>query len=73
VRRNRRVTLCCYDPRQPLRCLEVRGTVVEVTQVGAAEHLDNLASKYAGRPVRSFGDAVGCHRWGVMLRTRTRG
>jgi hypothetical protein len=43
----------------PLRCLEVRGTVVEMTQVGAAEHLDNLTSKYAGRPVRYFGDARG--------------
>lgn len=25
MRRNRRVTLLCYDPRQPLRYLEVRG------------------------------------------------
>ena len=24
MRRNRRVTLLCYDPRQPLRYLEVR-------------------------------------------------
>ena len=44
MRRNPRVTLCCYDPRKPLRYLEVRGTVVEMTQAGAAEHLDNLAS-----------------------------
>ncbi|HYT81586.1 MAG TPA: PPOX class F420-dependent oxidoreductase [Actinomycetota bacterium] len=58
MRRNRRVTLLCYDPRQPLRYLEVRGTVVEMTEVGAAEHLDNLASKYAGRPIRYFGDAI---------------
>jgi PPOX class probable F420-dependent enzyme len=58
MRRNRRVTLLCYDPRQPLRYLEVRGTVVEMTRAGAAEHLDQLASKYAGRPVRYFGDAV---------------
>jgi PPOX class probable F420-dependent enzyme len=29
MRRNPRVTLCCYDPRQPLRYLEVRGTVLE--------------------------------------------
>jgi len=58
MRRNRRVTLLCYDPCQPLRYLEVRGTVVEMTEVGAAEHLDNLASKYAGRPIRYFGDAI---------------
>ena len=53
-----RVTLLCYDPRQPLRYLEVRGTVIEVTESGAREHLDGLASKYAGRPIRFFGDAI---------------
>jgi PPOX class probable F420-dependent enzyme len=58
MRRNPQVTLLCYDPRQPLRYLEVRGTGVEMTQVGAAGHLDDLASKYAGRPVRYFGDAI---------------
>jgi PPOX class probable F420-dependent enzyme len=58
MRRNPRVTLLCYDPRHTLRYLEVRGTVVEMTQAGAAEHLDHLASKYAGRPVRFFGDAI---------------
>ena len=58
MRRNRRVTLLCYDPRQPLRYLEVRGMVAEMTQVGAAGHLDSLASKYAGRPIGFFGDAI---------------
>jgi PPOX class probable F420-dependent enzyme len=58
MRRNPRVTLLCYDPRQPFRYLEVRGTVVEMTEEGAAQHLDALASKYAGRPIRYFGDAI---------------
>ena len=58
MRRNPRVTLLCYDPHQPLRYLEVRGTVVEMTEAGAAGHLDCLASKYAGRPIRFFGDAI---------------
>jgi PPOX class probable F420-dependent enzyme len=58
MRRNRRVTLLCYDPRQPLRYLEVRGTVVGMTQAGAAEHLDALASRYAGRPIRYFGEVI---------------
>ena len=58
MRRNRRVTLLCYDPRRPLRYLEVRGMVAEMTEAGAAGHLDCLASKYAGRPVRFFGDAI---------------
>ena len=58
IRRNPRVTLLCYDPDQPLRYLEVRGTVVAMTEAGASEHLDRLASKYAGKPIRFFGDAV---------------
>ncbi|HEX2369119.1 MAG TPA: PPOX class F420-dependent oxidoreductase [Acidimicrobiia bacterium] len=58
MRRNPRVTLLCFDPRQPLRYLEVRGTVVKMTEEGAAQHLDALASKYAGRPMRYFGDAI---------------
>ena len=58
MRRDPRVTLLCYDPQQPLRYLEVRGTVIEMTEDGAAEHLDALASKYAGRPLRYFGDVI---------------
>ena len=58
MRRDPRVTLLCYDPRQPLRYLEVRGTVIEMTEDGAAEHLDALASKYVGRPIRYFGDCI---------------
>jgi PPOX class probable F420-dependent enzyme len=58
MRRDPRVTLLCYDPREPLRYLEVRGTVVEMTESGAREHNDGLASKYAGRPMRFFGDAI---------------
>jgi PPOX class probable F420-dependent enzyme len=58
MRRDPRVTLLCYDPRQPLRYLEIRGTVVEMTEDGATAHLDALASKYMGRPVRYFGDCI---------------
>jgi PPOX class probable F420-dependent enzyme len=58
MRRDPRVTLLCYDPRQPLRYLEVRGTVIEMTEDGAAEHLDAIASKYMGRPARYFGDCI---------------
>jgi PPOX class probable F420-dependent enzyme len=58
MRRNPKVTLLCYDPRQPLRYLEVRGTVVDMTEAGAREHLDALASRYLGRPVRYFGDVI---------------
>ena len=59
MRRNPLVTLLCYDPRRPLRSLEIRGTVEEMTEAGAREHLDTLASKYAGRPVTYFGEVIG--------------
>lgn len=55
---NPRVTLLCFDPREPLRFLEVRGTVVEMTEEGALEHLDGLVAKYLGRPARYFGDCI---------------
>jgi PPOX class probable F420-dependent enzyme len=58
MRRNPWVTLLCYDPAKPLRYLEIRGSVVEMSERGAREHLDALASKYAGRPVRYFGDMI---------------
>jgi PPOX class probable F420-dependent enzyme len=58
MRRDPRVTLLCYDPRECSRYLEVRGRVVEMTESGATEHLDDLASKYAGRSIRYFGDAI---------------
>src|SRR5512146_2741883 len=57
MRRNPQVTLLCYDPRQPLRSLEVRGTVVEMTEDGAMEQLDDLSELYTGaRPY--FGGCV---------------
>lgn len=49
MRANPRVTLLCYDPREPLRSLEIRGQVVEMTEVGALEHLDGLSLLYTGR------------------------
>jgi PPOX class probable F420-dependent enzyme len=58
MRRDPRVTLLCYDPREPLRYLEVRGVVETMTEEGAGRHLDGLASKYMGRTVRYFGDCI---------------
>lgn len=57
MRANPKVTLLCYDPRQPLRSLEVRGTVVEMTEEGAMEHLDGLSELYTGRRPY-FGECV---------------
>jgi PPOX class probable F420-dependent enzyme len=48
MRANPRVTLLCYDPADTLRYLEIRGTVVEMTEDGAMAHLDGLSLRYAG-------------------------
>jgi PPOX class probable F420-dependent enzyme len=39
---NPKVTLLVYDPKRPLRHIEIRGAVVEMTEQGALEHLDQL-------------------------------
>ena len=49
MRLNPKVTLLCYDPHQPLRSIEIRDTVVEMTEEGAMEHLDNLTELYIRR------------------------
>ena len=57
MRLNPKVTLLCFDPRRPLRSLEIRGTVVEMTESGAGEHLDGLSELYTGRSPY-FGECV---------------
>ena len=42
------VTICIQDPTNPYRYLQVSGKVVEVTELGADEHIDALAGKYTG-------------------------
>lgn len=57
MRADPRVTLLAYDPRDPLRYIEVRGKVVEMTENGAMEHLDGLSELYIGRKPY-FGECV---------------
>jgi PPOX class probable F420-dependent enzyme len=59
TRTNPRVTLLAYDPTNPLRNIEIRGMVVEMTEAGALEHLNELTRKYMGKPdAQFFGDSV---------------
>lgn len=59
MRHNPKVTLLAYDPQHPLRHIEIRGTVVEMTEEGALEHLDRLTQLYMKRPdAHFFGDSV---------------
>ncbi len=50
MRRDSRVSLEIQDPENPYRYMEIRGKVVEITQNGADEHINNLSKKYLGNP-----------------------
>ena len=59
MRLNPKISLLVYDPKNPLWNIEIRGCVVEMTEVGAVEHNDELARLYLGKPdAHFFGDAV---------------
>jgi PPOX class probable F420-dependent enzyme len=49
MRRDPRVALAISDPANPYRYLQVRGTVVEITEQGADAHIDKLSHKYMGK------------------------
>jgi PPOX class probable F420-dependent enzyme len=46
---NAHVTILAIDPHNPYRWMEVRGTVAEVTEEGALEHINALCKLYVGR------------------------
>ncbi len=48
MERDPRVSLEILDPDNPYRYLEIRGRVVEITEEGAAAHIDKMAKKYLG-------------------------
>jgi PPOX class probable F420-dependent enzyme len=43
-----RVALVIQDPDDMYRYIQVRGTVVAISEEGALEHIDRLAGKYTG-------------------------
>jgi hypothetical protein len=49
MRADPKVTLFAYRRNNPLRFIEIRGTVFEMTEEGAMEHLDQLAELYTGK------------------------
>lgn len=54
---NPKVTLLAYKLQEPLRNIEVRGRVVEMSEEGAVEHLNELNMLY-GAGAEFFGDSV---------------
>jgi PPOX class probable F420-dependent enzyme len=55
IARDPRVALNVADPDDPSRSFEVRGRVVEVTEDGAVDHIEELAQRYLGAPYPWFG------------------
>jgi PPOX class probable F420-dependent enzyme len=54
LRRDPHVSLAVIDPDNPYRYAEIRGHVAEVTETGAAEHIDKMAKKYLGKDKYPF-------------------
>jgi PPOX class probable F420-dependent enzyme len=48
LRREPHVSLAIIDPENPYRYVELRGHVAEITEQGAADHIDRMARKYLG-------------------------
>jgi PPOX class probable F420-dependent enzyme len=48
VRRDPRVAISVFARDDPYEQVVIRGTVVDITHDGAAEHIDRLAAKYLG-------------------------
>jgi PPOX class probable F420-dependent enzyme len=55
IERDPRVAVTVSDPARPSRYFGVRGRVLRITEEGAAEHIDELAQRYLGRPYPWFG------------------
>ncbi len=52
-----RVALSIVDPANAYRYIQIRGTVVHVTETGGAAHIDSLAKKYLGKDVYPWHNA----------------
>ena len=48
MQRLERVTILAIDPKNPYRWMEIRGTVDEITEEGALEHINQLCKLYYG-------------------------
>lgn len=48
IRRDGRVAIGVADRNNPYESVSLQGRVVEITESGAAEHLDRLAQRYLG-------------------------
>ena len=64
IARDPRVAVAISAPDNPTRYFQVRGRVVDVTTVGAVDHIEMLAQKYLGTPYPWYG---GRHQVRVII------
>ena len=50
MRARPRIALLIVDPANPYRYIQLRGTIIEITEDGAEDHIDQLNFKYHGEP-----------------------
>ena len=55
IERDPRVALTVSDPENSFRYFAVRGRVLNVTEDGAADHIEKLAQRYLGGPYPWYG------------------
>jgi PPOX class probable F420-dependent enzyme len=55
VERDPRVSVALSDPSDPTRYTQIRGSVVETTTEGAADHIEELSQRYTGGPYAWWG------------------
>ncbi|AWS47962.1 TIGR03618 family F420-dependent PPOX class oxidoreductase [Streptosporangium sp. 'caverna'] len=55
IERDPRVAVAISHPDDPSRYFQVRGRVIEVTTIGAADHIEKLSQKYLGKPYPWYG------------------
>jgi PPOX class probable F420-dependent enzyme len=58
VQRDPRIAVAVADPENFSRYFAVRGSVVEVTTDGAADHIEELSQRYLGTPYPAYGGDV---------------
>lgn len=54
MRAGAKVALSIMDPENPYRYIQIRGSVVSVSENGADAHIDSLAKKYLGQDKYPF-------------------
>src|ERR1700753_3281741 len=55
IARDPRVALAVADAEAPSRYVAIRGRVIDVTEEGGADHINQLSQKYLGKPYPGFG------------------